>query len=174
MKCLIGSIKARCTWRCRRLRENSKVNERVLHISWNCWSYSKRKSWSLREISVSQSSSSLFCQAIDGNAHSVCIGATVEGLAQTIFKNSERRWKCTIGLTLHNAPPSGSGNRMVAVHPIYFIVNLLDLRFKIMGLSICDADQKSGAAQTRCWHSIAISYNSSLICIFWMHVKQGK
>jgi hypothetical protein len=51
--------------------------------------------------------------------------ATVKGLEKNMLKDFERRWQCTKGLKFHDIPQRVSGNRMVGVHLICFIANLL-------------------------------------------------
>jgi hypothetical protein len=59
-----------------------------------------------------------------------------------MLNDFERRWQCTTGLKFHDVPKRGSGNRMEGVHPICFIANLPDPRFKLNGLGLSIADQQ--------------------------------
>jgi hypothetical protein len=47
------------------------------------------------------------------------------------------------GLKFHDIPERGSGNRMVGIHPVGFIANLLDPWFRLCGLDVSQADQKN-------------------------------
>jgi hypothetical protein len=53
---------------------------------------------------------------------------SVKGSARNMFNDFERAWQCNRGLKFHYAHERGSGNRMVEIHPIYLIANLLDPR----------------------------------------------
>jgi hypothetical protein len=69
--------------------------------------------------------------------------ATAKGLAQNMLSDFEMRWQCPTELKFHDVPKRGSGNRIIGVHPICFIANLLDPRFKLKGLQLSIADCKA-------------------------------
>jgi hypothetical protein len=50
-----------------------------------------------------------------------------------MLNNFDWRWQCTTtGLNFPNVLQRGSGNRMVAAHPVYFIADRFDPWFKLI------------------------------------------
>jgi hypothetical protein len=90
-------------------------------------------------------SSSLSCHATDENAHHFALKrkvllATVNGLAQNMLNNFERRRQFTTGLKFNDVTQRVSGNRIIRFYPICVIAILLGPHFKLIGFGLSVAD----------------------------------